>query len=577
MGLCWTFVALTCLGLCVTGQHTTATSAAHRIHALPGYSSPTDFDQFAGHLSLPSSNHSNQLFYWLVEKSSNATANQRDTSPLVLWLNGGPGCSSLTGLFTELGPFVVQPDLTLLRNPYAWNRHMNILFVESPLGVGFSAPRVSSSADYNDKFTAARLTEFLVEFIQAYPWYAGRDLYVTGESYAGMYIPHLVEQLLDHQRRHVTTNDNQDDDFVQLKGFAIGNPITDHVIDNTAFLEYYYTHGMISIEAYTQVRQACNSTALLAQYSGIWATYNLSKHPCAEAVNAAMTEADTTHLNRYDIYADVCVESQLSTAPHQRHPVRRPSAHRGATGGPCVDKYTQAYLGQRSVQVAIHVLSDNSDTFPWRSCQDDITDDLYQRTMSVLPLYPKLLEHQQQLRVLIYSGDADSMVNFMGTQRWISTRDGLGLTVTNKWKAWFGPDKQLAGYTQAYDKGLTYSTVKGAGHMVPATRPLHALYMIECFVFGLEACQRLTYPVDSLEYLTGDTATFVSDDEDDEATPTRSLVQWWHFVTWYGVILVATVCCMAGIKRKAVASQPRYAALNNAGMGKHPQYDSATS
>ena len=68
------------------------------------------------------------------------------------------------------------------------------------------------------------------------------------------------------------------------------------------------------------------------------------------------------------------------------------------------------------------------------------------------------------LKILIYSGDADSIVNFIGTERWI-TEDGLNLTIVTPWKSWFGPDHQLAGYVEAYP-GLMFKTVKGAGHMV---------------------------------------------------------------------------------------------------------------
>jgi len=90
----------------------------------------------------------------------------------------------------------------------------------------------------------------------------------------------------------------------------------------------------------------------------------------------------------------------------------------------------------------------------------------------------------------------------MGTERWIAV-EGLKLNVIDGWKAWFGPDKQLAGYTQTYD-GLVFKTVKGGGHMVAATRPLHALYMFECFIFGSKACSQFSYPKDVSEYLTGD-------------------------------------------------------------------------
>ncbi|KAJ0388955.1 hypothetical protein ATCC90586_011502 [Pythium insidiosum] len=98
---------------------------------------------------------------------------------------------------------------------------------------------------------------------------------------------------------------------------------------------------------------------------------------------------------------------------------------------------------------------------------------MYTRADTALDKYRNFLG--AGLKGLIYSGDADSVVNFIGTERWIG-KHGLKLHITNKWRAWFGPDNQLAGYVQDYD-GLTFKTVKGAGHMVPAVRPLHGLNM----------------------------------------------------------------------------------------------------
>lgn len=101
----------------------------------------------------------------------------------------------------------------------------------------------------------------------------------------------------------------------------------------------------------------------------------------------------------------------------------------------------------------------------------------------------------------MYSGDADSVVNFIGTERWIGSQ-GLRLPVVEKWHAWFGPDRQHAGYVQVYE-GLTFKTVKGAGHMVPAVRPLHALNMFECYIFGKERCKTFQYPIDVQEAQAG--------------------------------------------------------------------------
>ncbi|RHZ38159.1 hypothetical protein DYB26_005991 [Aphanomyces astaci] len=375
-----------------------AASSPHKITSLPGYNDakPINFDQYAGHIPLPSNGQ--KMFYWLVESESNPS-----TDPLVLWLNGGPGCSSLSGFFTELGPFVVQSDLSVKRNPYAWNRKANMVFLDSPAGVGFSQPLLNAS-EYHDDVTAARSREFLKQFLELYPQYKNRDFYITGESYAGMYIPFLVHKLVTDPVENL-----------HLTGFAIGNPYTDQKTDGNSII--------------------------------------------------------------------VCLSS--------------------------LDKY------------------------------------------------PTILN--AGLKGLIYSGDADAIVNFIGTQRWL-TDDGLNLTVTEKWQAWFGPDKQLAGYTERYTN-LTFTTIKGAGHMVPAARPLHALYMFECFLYSNRECNEVfDYPKDPAEYLSGaDLTAPTTNGQDDDA----GAVVWWWLGIAAAVAVGVAVVVMVVLKKTQRDKKVQYVELNS--------------
>jgi len=103
----------------------------------------------------------NNLFHYLfVESQGNPK-----TDPLVntdskfiiikflkvLWLNGGPGCSSLEGIFEELGPYLINKDgKTLRQNPYSWNKYASIIFLESPAWVGFSYNTKSKNILTND-------------------------------------------------------------------------------------------------------------------------------------------------------------------------------------------------------------------------------------------------------------------------------------------------------------------------------------------------------------------------------------------------------------------------------------------
>ena len=119
----------------------------------------------------------------------------RYTSPLLLWLNGGPGCSSLFGMLAEIGP-VISDNFSgnFKKNEYSWNTHINLLFIDQPAGVGFSK---ASDPDFlwTDDVTAENLLYGIKEFLNLFPELKSRSFYVWGESYAGVYIPFLAQKI----------------------------------------------------------------------------------------------------------------------------------------------------------------------------------------------------------------------------------------------------------------------------------------------------------------------------------------------------------------------------------------------
>ncbi|KAL7690788.1 putative peptidase S10, serine carboxypeptidase, alpha/Beta hydrolase [Plasmopara halstedii] len=448
---------------------------AHRVGDLPGLrQGDVPFSHFAGQLHLPSSTNE-KLFYWYAQSRRSPASD-----PIVLWLNGGPGCASSEGFFTENGPFVAKRDGTVGLNPYGWNARANIVWVDSPSGVGFSKPLQTTAGYYNDNIVSDRLRLFLREFYNKYPELQGHDFYLAGESYAGMYIPFLVERLVDDPL-----------EGVHLKGFAIGNPLTDMQIDGNAYMEYYYSHALISHGDYLTLLDYCEHNISQCMFTNV----NCTSH-CEEAVIKAHEAADTDEFNHYYIYGDVCrMRNNQRNALHSHLVAKmgtKYKTHRGVVG-PCAGDFTRTLLNRMDVQEALHIEGDLP--MKWIDCQSYISHN-FDRTFSTLDKYRKLLGNG--LKVLIYSGDSDSVVNFMGTQRWITEDYGLALKPVSPWRAWLGPDDQIAGYHQQFELGLTFKTVKGAGHMVPAVRPLHGLHLFDCFLYGDE-CSKISYPSDPFE------------------------------------------------------------------------------
>ena len=140
---------------------------------------------YSGYLSVT---QSKALHYVLVESLNNVT-----TDPLLLWFNGGPGCSSMEGLFAELGPFIFDDGETIIKpNPFPWNMNASVLYIESPAGVGYSIANNSDDYKHSDVSQSEDLFAGLQDFFNAFPEMRANEMYITGESYAGVYVPYLA-------------------------------------------------------------------------------------------------------------------------------------------------------------------------------------------------------------------------------------------------------------------------------------------------------------------------------------------------------------------------------------------------
>ena len=119
----------------------------------------------------------------------NLASEDYENKPLVLWLNGGPGCSSLEGWASENGPMKLDSKGKFNMNEYSWNKVANMLYMESPGDVGFSY--IDSKLDYeleiNDDIAAQDNFNALQDFFKKFPSFKGKDFYISGESYAGIY------------------------------------------------------------------------------------------------------------------------------------------------------------------------------------------------------------------------------------------------------------------------------------------------------------------------------------------------------------------------------------------------------
>lgn len=109
--------------------------------------------------------------------------NNPNTAPLAAWFNGGPGCSSMIGLFQENGPCRFENgESTPSLNPYSWNNYANMLYIDQPIGVGFSY----GTDPVTSTLTAAPYVWKLIQaFYDQFPKYENREFGIWTESYGG--------------------------------------------------------------------------------------------------------------------------------------------------------------------------------------------------------------------------------------------------------------------------------------------------------------------------------------------------------------------------------------------------------
>ncbi|KAH9318095.1 hypothetical protein KI387_019864 [Taxus chinensis] len=426
------------------------------------------FKQYAGYVTVDQT-AGTALFYYFVEAEKNASA-----SPLALWLNGGPGCSSIGGgAFTELGPFYPsgRGQNNLARNSHSWNKGANLLFLDSPAGVGWSYSNSSSAYSYNDERVANETLTFLLKWFDKFPEYKTRDLFLTGESYAGHYIPQLAALILrhnEHNRHHPGAF------YFNLKAITIGNPLLNYGLDTSATYFFLWSHGLISDKTYHGVTSFCDfSDGEISGEEEVGVEDTVGT--CPFFVGAARSEVGE-RINMYDVTLDVCPPPIIQQALRLRKRIK----HRVEGVDVCIDNEITSYLNRREVQQALHA---NTTALPysWEACSRVIVYKFEDQLQDMLPILTSLIK--QGLPVWIFSGDQDSVVPLTGTRTQVSkvARD-LNLQIKIPYSAWYAHG-QVGGWTEVYEK-LVYTTVRGASHMVPYAQPERALILFTRFLAG---------------------------------------------------------------------------------------------
>lgn len=394
------------------------------------------------------------LFYYFAEAEI-----QPASKPLVLWLNGGPGCSSLgVGAFSENGPFRPSGEV-LVRNEYSWNTEANMLYLETPIGVGFSySTDTSSYESVNDHITARDNLMFLKKWLDKFPQYRNRSLFITGESYAGHYVPQLAELMLQFSKEY----------HFNLKGIALGNPVLEYATDFNSRAEFFWSHGLISDSTYKMFTSVCNYSRYVSEY------YRGSASPTCSKVMSQVSRETSKFVDKYDVTLDVCISSVFSQSK-----VLNPQQVTESIDV-CVEDETVNYLNRLDVQEALHARLVG--VRKWAVCSNVLDYELLDLEIPTITIVGKLVK--AGISVLVYSGDQDSVIPLTGSRTLVhGLAEELKLNTTVPYRVWF-EGQQVGGWTQVYGNMLSFATIRGASHEAPFSQPERSLVLFKSFLAG---------------------------------------------------------------------------------------------
>ncbi|KAK2732413.1 hypothetical protein FQN57_002915 [Myotisia sp. PD_48] len=389
--------------------------------------------QYSGYLD--DNENDKHLFYWFFE-----SRNDPKNDPVVLWLNGGPGCSSLTGLFLELGPATIDKKLKIVPNPHSWNSNASVIFLDQPVNVGYSY----SGSSVSDTVTAGKdIYALLTLFFKQFPEYAHQDFHIAGESYAGHYIPVFAAEILAHKNRNIN-----------LKTVLIGNGLTDPLTQYPQYRPMACGKG-----GYPAVLDegTCQSmdNALPRCLSMIESCYDSeSSWVCVPASiycnNAILGPYTRTGMNPYDV-RHKCEDSASLCYPQMNQ--------------------IAEWLNKPEVKKALGAEVDTFDT-----CNGDINRNFLFHGDWMKPfhrLVPGLLE---KIPVLVYAGDADFICNWLGNQAWAEalewpSRKAFASAKMEDLKIVDNASKGKKIGEVKSSGNFTFMRIYGAGHMVPLDQP----------------------------------------------------------------------------------------------------------
>ncbi|KAL1489475.1 hypothetical protein ABEB36_014363 [Hypothenemus hampei] len=391
-------------------------------------------DQEWGYVTVREGAH---MFWWLHYTTATKNSTQR---PLVIWLQGGPGGSSTQyGNFEELGPW----DSDLNPRNYSWTNHVNVLFVDNPVGTGFSYVENNDDLTMNNQQIAKDFIVLLQGFYKELPQFETVPLYIFCESYGGKMTAEIALNLYQAiQAGNISSN---------FKGIGLGDSWISPIDSCLTWAPYLYEQGFLDTQQYNNLDSEAKKIQTLID-NGHWIQATL-----AWGNLEGLVEKYATGVDFYNIL------TKASSTKNKLYLPQNDYKSLGINDNTLMNEYVKPALN------LIHNWDDNSKVFEY----------LIEDFMKPVTQIVERLLNETDITVAVYNGQLDLIVDTPGTISWV---DRLQFPESSQWisnpKRAFSVEKFYEGYEKTAGK-LAFYWVLRAGHMVPRDNPNAMFYILQ--------------------------------------------------------------------------------------------------
>ncbi|KAL6930279.1 hypothetical protein ACO0R3_003386 [Hanseniaspora guilliermondii] len=448
---------------------------------LPGYQSIKNSniykkpkDMFSGRISI-NEELKHSLYFWKFNREH--TDHDVDNNPLVFFINGGPGCSSMDGLLLENGPFRVDDDGLLTPNEGSWHMQADIVYIDQPLGTGFSTKLDSKEKDIDFYDTdlindsSKNMIIFLIEYFKIFPHDKHKNIILAGESYAGQYILHFINNIWKFNK--LIDEEGHELEKINVDTVMLGNAWVDPYEQSASYLPFFQKEGLfkqdnLKLKKILNLQEKCQQNINnmniddLVSDNDIKDCDSIMYQFISSVFDPTIKDQKDKCLNVYDYRLTENAPSCGMDWPYEL---------------PNINKF----FHKEGVQEALNIFDtrDDYDTndavIKWTECSSKVGSFIKQHNRDTVPsirILPSLLE--QGLKLYLFNGDKDIICNHLGVENYVKKLvwQDKQFNENATWHEWYHESEVVGSFIK--DRNVVLINIINGSHMVPYDKPLES-------------------------------------------------------------------------------------------------------